>query len=222
VGAGRVKSDDIVRSASTWNFSSAPTRPDLLDGLQVVINNSFASIWIVTGFGVNASGGVDFISVETLEVTAFVTGELAPIPEPIPLDIKPRRCPNRLNVRRHRPLHVAILGTADFDVTQIDRASIRLEGVPPVRSAVKDVATPFEPFVGKESRFACTREGPDGFDDLNLNFRTTQDVVAALGHDVSHGDVLVLELTASLDDGTPIVGEDVVVIVKNGDLRESR
>ena len=107
---------------------------------------------------------------------------------------------------------MAILGTADFDVTQIDPASIRLEGVSPVRSAVKDVATPFEPFVGKEIKFDCTREGPDGFDDLNLKFRT-QDVVAVLG-DVSNRDVLVLELTASLNDGTPIVGEDVVVIVK--------
>ena len=109
---------------------------------------------------------------------------------------------------------MAILGTADFDVTQIDPASIRLEGVPPVRSAVDDVATPFEPFVGKESEFDCTREGPDGFDDLTVRF-SNEDVVSALG-DVSDGDVLVLELTASLTDGTPIAGEDVVVIHKKG------
>jgi len=134
---------------------------------------------------------------------------------PVPLDIKPRRCPNRLKVKRHGRLHVALLGTADFDVTQIDPASIRLEGVPPVRFAVKDVATPFEPFVGKESKFDCTREGRDGFDDLTLKFRT-RDVVAALG-DVSHRDALVLELTASLNDGKPIVGEDVVVIRKKGE-----
>jgi len=121
---------------------------------------------------------------------------------PVPLDIKPRRCPNRLKVRRDVRLQVAIPGTADFDVTQIDPASIRLEGVSPVRLAVKDVATRFEPIVGKVSKFHCTREGPDGFDDLNLKFRN-KDVVAALG-DVSHRDVLVLKLTANLIDGTPI------------------
>jgi len=57
-------------------------------------------------------------------------------------------------------------------------------------------------------------EGRDGFEDLTLKF-WTQDVVAAIG-DVSHRDVLVLELTASLNDGTPIVGEDVVVIREKG------
>ena len=45
-----------------------------------------------------------------------------------------------------------------------------------------------------------------------------QEVVAALG-EVSAGDVLVLHLTGSLTEdagGTAIVGEDVVVILKEG------
>jgi hypothetical protein len=80
-----------------------------------------------------------------------------------------------------------------------------------------DVATLFEPFIGKEDAFDCTEEGWDGFLDLTLKF-DTQEVVAALG-DVSDGDVLVLQLTGNLQEdfgGTPIVGEDVVVILKKG------
>ena len=56
--------------------------------------------------------------------------------------------------------------------------------------------------------------GPDGYDDLTLKFKT-QEVVEALG-DVNDGDELTLKLTGELYDGTPIEGEDVVVIKKKG------
>ena len=50
-----------------------------------------------------------------------------------PLDIKPQACPNPLNVNSQGVLPVAILGTEDFDVTQVDPASVRLAGVEPLR-----------------------------------------------------------------------------------------
>ena len=134
-----------------------------------------------------------------------------PVPEPIPLDIKPRKCPNPLNVKSHSMLPVAIVGTFEFDVSEVDVASLRLEGVAPRRSGIEDVATPFESFDGLDDALDCTKEGPDGLDDLTLKF-STQDVVAALGA-VSDGDELILELTGSLTDGTSILGEDVVVIL---------
>ncbi|MBN1391621.1 MAG: NHL repeat-containing protein, partial [Sedimentisphaerales bacterium] len=58
------------------------------------------------------------------------------------VDIKPGVCPNPVNVKSKGVLPAAILGTADFDVTKIDPASIRLAGVAPLRSAYKDVAAP--------------------------------------------------------------------------------
>jgi hypothetical protein len=132
----------------------------------------------------------------------------------IPLDIKPTSCPNPLNTNSKGVLPVAILGTEDFDVTQIDPASVRLEGVAPLRWASEDVATPFEPYTGKGDCLAdCTTDGPDGFLDLTLKFET-QAVVAALGG-VNDGDCIVIGLTGNLKEefgGTPIVGEDVVVI----------
>ncbi|MCH8030650.1 MAG: hypothetical protein IIB09_02360 [Bacteroidetes bacterium] len=51
----------------------------------------------------------------------------------------------------------------------------------------------------------------DGILDLTLKF-DKRDIVAALGP-VADGDVIVLHLTGNLLDGTPIVGEDVVVIL---------
>ncbi|MFQ5803665.1 MAG: hypothetical protein ACE5JQ_12280 [Candidatus Methylomirabilales bacterium] len=132
------------------------------------------------------------------------------------MDIKPQSCPNPLNCKGKGVLPVAILGTADFDVTEVDPASVRLEGVPPLRSALEDVATPFDPFTGKEDcSDDCTDKGPDGFLDLTLKF-DTQAVLDAIG--VGPDDdraCLVLELTGNLKEefgGAPIVGEDVVRI----------
>lgn len=135
----------------------------------------------------------------------------------VPVDIKPQSCPNPLNVGSKGVLPVAILGTDDFDVTQVDVSTIQLEGVSPLRWEYEDVATPYEPYTGKESSDDCTIEGPDLYMDLTLKF-DLQEIVAALG-DVEDGDVLVLQLTGNLlpdFGGTPIVGEDVVVILKKG------
>jgi hypothetical protein len=136
------------------------------------------------------------------------------LPREVPLDIKPNSCPNPLNIRSKGILPVAILGTEDFDATQIDPASIRLLGIAPIRSNLEDVATPFEPFVGREDPYGCSELGPDGFTDLTLKFKT-QEIVKALG-EVDDGDVLVLELTGECGDGAPIIGEDIVVIMKKG------
>ena len=122
------------------------------------------------------------------------------------LDIKPRCCPNPLSVNSQGVLTVAILGTEEFDVGQIDPASIRLEGVAPIRSAYKDVSTPVIDPVECE----CTKDGPDGFDDLVLKFQT-QAVLETIG-EVSKGEVIELILTGVLADETPIEGSDCVVI----------
>jgi hypothetical protein len=136
---------------------------------------------------------------------------------PVPLDIKPMSCPNPINLKDRGVLPVAILGTADFDVTTIDPASVRLEGIAPLRWALEDTATPFEPFLGKCDAYDCTEAGPDGYLDLVLHFKA-QEVVAALG-EVSDGEVLVLQVIGNLMEdygGLPIIGEDVVWIISKG------
>jgi hypothetical protein len=145
---------------------------------------------------------------------ALLTLQKVAPPFPVPVDIKPQSCRNPLNVKSKGVLPVAILGTDDFDVNQVDPASVELVGVSPLRWALEDVATPYEPFVGKEDAFDCTDEGPDGYMDLTFKF-DIQEIVAALG-DVNDGDVLVLSLTGRLMGGEGFVGEDVVVILKKG------
>jgi hypothetical protein len=47
--------------------------------------------------------------------------------------IRSGSCPNPVNPRSRGVLPVAILGTADFDVLDVDIASLLLEGAAPVR-----------------------------------------------------------------------------------------
>jgi len=102
-----------------------------------------------------------------------------------------------------------VLGGEDIDVTQINIASLTLAGVTPIRSGLEDVATPFEPVVGKEDCMDCTSDGPDGFLDLVLKF-DRQAIAATIG-DVS---CAVLTLEGKFLDGTPLVGEDVIRVRK--------
>ena len=135
----------------------------------------------------------------------------------VPVDVKPHSCPNVLNVKVQGSLPVAILGTESLDISQVDPVSVRLEGVAPLTWSVADVATPYVPFVGKEEPTDCTDAGPDGFPDLKLKFAVPE-LIAALG-EVADGDAVVVHLTGALKDefgGTPIVGEDVVLILKRG------
>ncbi|HUW19500.1 MAG TPA: hypothetical protein VMW16_09370 [Sedimentisphaerales bacterium] len=146
----------------------------------------------------------DVRNAEKTTVTAVLVGNI---------DIKPGSCPNPLNLESKGVLCVAVLGSEALDVTMIDPASVRLQGVvAPVRSSLQDVSGP--PADGG----ACDcGEGPDGYTDLVLKFKT-QDVVAELIPDsgeLNKGDVLVLTLTAGLTNGKEIMGEDCVVLVGN-------
>ena len=154
--------------------------------------------------------------------------DMPEVTKSVPVDIKPYSCPNPLDVKKYSlkkygVLHVAILGTKDFDVTQIDPASIRLEGVAPLRWYLKDVATPFTPSTGKKHCYEdCTSEGADGFKDLTLKF-SAKKLIAALGN-VKDNECRVLKLSGNLKKekgSTPIVGEDVVVIQKKGTCKWS-
>ncbi len=126
----------------------------------------------------------------------------------VAFDIKPGSCPNPLNTKirnGHAVLPAAILGTANFDVTDIDVSTLLLEGVPPIRSNLEDVSRPFD---GEEC--GCTSAGPDGYVDLTLKFDYTS-INEAVGA-VENGELVELTLTGNLEDGTPIDGDDCVLI----------
>jgi hypothetical protein len=135
------------------------------------------------------------------------------------LDIKPRSCPNPLNVKifedpppnamskKGGVLPVAIVGDEGFDVYDMDVSSLLLEGVAPIRHEYEDVTTP----VVNGEECDCTTDGADGFTDLVLKFRKS-DIAAAIGS-ANDGDMVVLTVTGSLLDGTPFQASDCVRII---------
>jgi hypothetical protein len=158
----------------------------------------------------------------------------------VPVDIKPRACPNHLDVDSHGVLHAAILGTSDLDVKTIDPKTVTLGGVAvlskqedPLKMKTKkkvklvasklrhqgwileDVGTPCEPYEGKTDPKQCNHLGRDGYLDIVLKF-DTQAIADSLGDDVKDKEPITLQLRGQLLDGTEISGEDVVIIMKKG------
>jgi len=127
----------------------------------------------------------------------------------VEVDIEPGFCPNPLDMESHGVLTAAILGTEDLDVTSIDPKSVRLEGITPVQYKKNDISTPV---TDRLDVCDCTIEGKDGINDLVLSFDIRK-IISTLG-DVGDDDVAVLTITARLFNGTPIEGEDCVVIRK--------
>ena len=167
----------------------------------------------------------DYWGDEILSTTwALLTLEKVAPPPPVievPIDVKPQSWPNPLNVNSRGMLPVAILGTQEFDVSQVDPESVALMVgltlVEPLRWSLEDVATPVEPYIGKGEEDG-TDAGPDGQMDLTLKF-DTQEVVQALG-DVSDRERVLLTIVGALKEefgGTAIVGEDWVIILTKGE-----
>jgi hypothetical protein len=141
------------------------------------------------------------------------------------IDIKPGSCPNSYNRNSHGVLPVALLGTENFDVTQVDLDSLLLIrkdgeggsvapnfGPPGPTPTIEDAATPF----AGEEQCDCHEETGDGIDDLMLHFRT-DDVVANLElNDFAPGAFVSLTLVGALLDGTPFEGDDCVRLVPPG------
>jgi hypothetical protein len=125
-------------------------------------------------------------------------------------DIKPGSCPNPLNVKSKGVLPVAILGTENFDVMDIDLMMLRLtyENSPgevmPLRWSYEDVGTPF---MGDPCE--CHEMGGDGLTDLTLKFET-QEVVTELGLATMPDGEIPLTIMGMLVNGEPMSGVDCI------------
>lgn len=147
-----------------------------------------------------------------LRVAQLTVSTPAPEVVEVPADVKPGGCPSPVNMKARGMVPVAILGTADLDVSQIDPSTIRLEGVAPARFAYDDVGAPVEPYVDKAPE-DCSDDGPDGFTDLTLKFENVLLADAIAG--AADGEYRTLSVTGNLlpeHGGTALAGEDVVVV----------
>lgn len=205
------------RFGNQQNFEQGMMMGDDVDFLVVMpFRSGTATFEIIdneTGEKVHEADVIELI-IDFCEKVNYMEPECQFYPIRVPVDIKPLGCPNPLNVeaKANEVLPVAVLGTATLDISKIDPSSVRLEGIAPVRYALKDVATPFTPFTRKTQSTDCTSAGPDGILDLTLKF-DIKSLITALGP-INDGEVRVLHLTGYLRDGTSLVGEDVVIILQ--------
>jgi N-acetylneuraminic acid mutarotase len=118
----------------------------------------------------------------------------------VSIDIKPGNDPNSINLGEHGLLPVAILGSADFDVSTIDPTTIEIGGV---TLAARGSA--------KSPKLACSYEDVDL--DGNMDMMTFFDVQTLTSDGVLDENTIALTITATLTDGIPIKGTDSVNIV---------
>ena len=124
-------------------------------------------------------------------------------------DLHPTSCPNPFNLGSpNGSLPAAVLGTEEFDVSDVVPGSCKLEGVSPTHWAQEDVS---RPYVGDlVDRDSCTTEGPDGYTDLTLHYDKSE-IAAALG-DLPDRTTLEVEIVCDLADGGELRSEDVMWI----------
>lgn len=118
----------------------------------------------------------------------------------VDIDVKPGSYPNSICLSDQGNLPVAILGTEDFDVTQVDPETINVGGVYlTTRGSMKK----------PKLAYSLEDVNEDGYLDL-MSFFDVQELIDA---GVLAEDTTALTLTAELYDGTPITGTDSVRIV---------
>jgi hypothetical protein len=137
------------------------------------------------------------------------------------LDIKPGSCLDPVNVRSRGVVPMAVVGTAAFDVMQIDRSTLSLaradgvggsvtplNGPPGPGIQVEDAATPFE-----GELCDCHELTGDGIDDLGLKFSTPEMVAALELGSLPDRTELRLTVSGQLLDQTPFEASDCVILI---------
>jgi hypothetical protein len=187
---------------------------------------------ITPEFLVPAGGTLQFIAAYNYLGTgeAFQVNIMIQQPGGLPpcqyLDIKWGNCPNRVNPGAHGAvLHAALVGTPEFDVTQVDIPTLRLaridgvggevapnEGPPGPASKVGDVATPYY----GDTWCGCHNLGADGIDDLKMYFQPTDEAMQVLGIGYGAGTSYPLYVKGKMLDGSAFVAPDCVLLVGGG------
>jgi hypothetical protein len=151
-------------------------------------------------------------------VWALLTLEKVSPPTVLPLyiDIKPSSWPNPINTKSIGVIPVAICGSEDIDVMEIDPNTVTIgitgiaERVIPLHWSYEDVATPY---TGEEG--GGHDLGGDGILDLVFHFNI-QEVVSNLNLLAHRGEILPLIIRGELYEelgGTILWGQDYVRIL---------
>ncbi|MHC4091779.1 MAG: hypothetical protein ACYSVY_16190, partial [Planctomycetota bacterium] len=142
------------------------------------------------------------------------------------LDVRPSSCPNPFNRKSLGLLPIALVGTGNLDVAEVDLTSLLLaradgvggsvapnEGPPGPHSVFEDVASPFE-----GELCDCHDYASDGILDLSLKF-WTQEVREALElNALPAGATVELVVTGALLDGTAFEASDCIKLVPSSNV----
>jgi len=196
----------------TGNFQGATITDDCRD-----TQNAGTLTSGVIGLGASATltfntlfeiEGVNPVSYDRMQIEIEEVGIL-----PAYIDVKPGGCPNPFNVNSNGNLPVAILGGMDFDVSDIDLATVKLEGVAqgPQTPTSGDVSTPYGAM--PIDCGDCNSSGADGYTDMSFKFSSPA-LATAIGP-VDDGDCHVVMATGRLiSNGAYFAGYDVLKIIK--------
>jgi hypothetical protein len=220
--------EDDTATFTVYDSSAAVLASTTVTGLYTLPGGNQSSFpegeVSVTFAGVAAYATFDFTSdwgryiIDNFEGTFGST-------ERISIDIKPGSCPNPFNGKSAGSVPVAIVGTAGFDVAEVDISSLTLNGVPIVPDNVlfADVTQPGD-YSGdcydcfNEDDYLTDIDGDgigdiylgDGFPDLVVKF-DTQALAAAIGP-ADRDQCIELTLTGLLIDGTAFDCSDSMVM----------
>ncbi len=120
-------------------------------------------------------------------------------PTAMTIDIKPEDSKNIISASSGRVIPVAIFGSSELNVTEINPRTIKLNGV--------DVM-----LVGKSDKSLChqTDINDDSYEDLVCDVRTT-------GFKVGEGEFKII-IKAATYNGESLIGEDRIKMVLPGSL----
>lgn len=157
----------------------------------IVVQSGNPFLWVVQSPG-TYTGGTGFVNTIIPVIDFWFITYSSPVIQ-VDIDIKPGSDPNCINTKNLGLVPLAILGSADFDVTIIDQTTLEIDddddsstaGVSPTKTSIKDV-------------------NGDGFDDLNLKFKTT--ALLGAGLLVDGNELFITGET----DSTAIVGSDII------------
>jgi hypothetical protein len=129
------------------------------------------------------------------------------------LDIKLGSCPNPVDTRSRGSIPISLLGTADFDVTAVDPASLLLvradgvgDSIASIGWVLQDTGTPYA-----SALCGCHRRIGDGITDLSLKF-DNQGVVDALQlGSVAPNASVELVVVGTLSDGCAFIAGDCMI-----------
>lgn len=155
--------------------------------------------WRYYEYNVAASGTttrLEFADLSNPDSLGTFLDDVSIIVVKVEIDIKPESDPNSICLGDHGLLPVAILGSDTFDVNTIDPESIEIGGV--------DLASRGSPKAPKLA-FSYEDVNGDGYMDLVAFFEVQELPLTET--------TVALTLTATLFDGTPIIGTDSVRVV---------